>query len=628
MDFKYRALHGIKGIFRTYFIDRDCSPLLSHLSPRVTWFGTGSHEVAHSRAKVALLLEAERLSWQGHFDIIQQHYRSTAITPDCCCIQAELHLRQNDSSDLLPMELLLRISCVCCEAGDSMRIEQLHTSTLNIDQAEQEYVASQHTAEQNQRLRVLLDERTRELKQRNLELNAVLDNMSGAVCLYHLDDALTLIFCSAGFLSLIGRDGTPSGLRELMLENEAGHALANRRLLLQTHQDIELEYQVRRPDGSSCWLLEKGRKLPDGQIHAVLVDIGAHRQQMQVQQHNADSYRQALGAMYQFVLEVDLDQDIFLDVNSVSRHVNDPVSSSYSTRVQQALQVAHPEDIEIMRDTYDPDRIRARLKQDSGIHVAEYRKFLKQGGHEWRRCITIPVLDDGGVPDRLIFCVSSIDEQKRQQERIHHEAQTDHLTQLLNKFAIETRIEDCLQQDPGHHALLIIDIDNFKDINDTFGHLFGDAVLANLAMQLQQHFRSGDLLGRIGGDEFLVFMRHVGSPVQLVGKARELCRALRKTFRHTSRTCQISASIGIACTPRARCALHRAVYPCGPGALSRQGHGQEPLRPLFAQAARRTGRIPQPAGGARTVRHHPARRFAVRHRTGAALPGPRHGHGT
>ncbi|MCG9094500.1 hypothetical protein [Laribacter hongkongensis] len=91
MAFESRALSSLEEIFRTYFVDRDYSPLLSHLSPRVAWFGTGSHEVAHSRAKVALLLEAERLSWQGHFDIIQQHYRSTAITPDCCCIQAELH---------------------------------------------------------------------------------------------------------------------------------------------------------------------------------------------------------------------------------------------------------------------------------------------------------------------------------------------------------------------------------------------------------------------------------------------------------------------------------------------------------------------------------------------------------
>ncbi|MCG9123934.1 diguanylate cyclase [Laribacter hongkongensis] len=549
MAFESRALSSLKEIFRTYFVDRDYSPLLSHLSPRVAWFGTGSHEVAHSRAKVALLLEAERLSWQGHFDIIQQHYRSTAITPDCCCIQAELHLRQNDSSDLLPMELLLRISCVCCEAGDSMRIEQLHTSTPNTDQAEQEYVPSQRTAEQNQRLRALLDKRTRELNQRNLELNAVLDNMPGAVCLYHLDDALTLTFCSAGFLSLIGRDSTPSGLRELMLENEAGHALANRQLLLQANQDIELEYQVRRPDGSSCWLLEKGRRLPDGQIHAVLVDIGAHRQQMQVQQRNADSYRQALGAMYQLVFEVELERDSFMPITDVRSHIDIEMTSSFRTNAGRILRATLPEDQEIVRQTYFPECIHERLQKNTGIHISEYRKSLKQGGHEWRRCITIPVLDDGGVPDRLIFCVSSIDEQKRQQERIHHEAQTDHLTQLLNKFAIETRIEDCLQQDPGHHALLIIDIDNFKDINDTFGHLFGDAVLANLAMQLQQHFRSGDLLGRIGGDEFLVFMRHVGSPVQLVGKARELCQALRKTFRQTSRTCQISASIGIACTP-------------------------------------------------------------------------------
>ena len=104
--------------------------------------------------------------------------------------------------------------------------------------------------------------------------------------------------------------------------NEAGHALANRRLLLQANQDIELEYQIRRPDGSSCWLLEKGRRLPDGQIHAVLVDIGAHRQQMQVQQRNADSYRQALGAMYQLVFEVELERDSFMPITDVRSHID------------------------------------------------------------------------------------------------------------------------------------------------------------------------------------------------------------------------------------------------------------------------------------------------------------------
>lgn len=549
MDFESRALSSIKEILRTYFVDRDYTPLQACLAPHVSWFGTGSHEIAHSSQEAALLLEAERLSWPGHFDIVEQDYRSTVLTPESCCIQARFLLRQNDSTDLLPMEIPLRVSCVCREAEDALCIELLHASTPNAAQAEQEYLPSQHTATQNRRLRALLDERTQELNQRNLELNAVLDNMPGAVCLYRLDEELALTFCSAGFLRLIGCEAAPPSLQMLLLPETAGQALQERQNLLHSQNDIELEYQVRCHDGSTRWLLEKGRLLPDGRMHAVLVDISARRHAQAIQQRNTESYRQALGAMYQRVFEVDLEHDRFMCITDVAGHADFRLAGSYKENVELVLKVAHPDDLEIVRQTYDPACIRARLQRGATTHLTEYRKSLRQGGHEWRRCICIPVMNDEGALDRLIFCISSIDEQKRQQERIHHEARTDHLTQLLNKHAIETRIKDCLRQDPGHHALLIIDIDNFKDINDTFGHLFGDAVLANLAMQLQQHFRSGDLLGRIGGDEFLVFMRHIGLPGQLTDKAGDLCRTLRKTFRQTSRTCQISASIGIACTP-------------------------------------------------------------------------------
>lgn len=104
MDFESRALSSIKEILRTYFVDRDYTPLQACLAPHVSWFGTGSHEIAHSSQEAALLLEAERLSWPGHFDIVEQDYHSTALTPESCCIQARFLLRQNDSTDLLPME--------------------------------------------------------------------------------------------------------------------------------------------------------------------------------------------------------------------------------------------------------------------------------------------------------------------------------------------------------------------------------------------------------------------------------------------------------------------------------------------------------------------------------------------
>ncbi len=128
--------------------------------------------------------------------------------------------------------------------------------------------------------------------------------------------------------------------------------------------------------------------------------------------------------------------------------------------------------------------------------------------------------------------------------------QNDGLTGLYNKKMTETQIRKQLTSEPPlrNGALMIIDVDNFKSINDTFGHLYGDAVITQLGNSLRSIFQKSDILGRVGGDEFFIFLRNYNSLDILKHRAEEVCREFRKTYEQNGLTVDISASIGIATT--------------------------------------------------------------------------------
>ncbi len=135
----------------------------------------------------------------------------------------------------------------------------------------------------------------------------------------------------------------------------------------------------------------------------------------------------------------------------------------------------------------------------------------------------------------------------RQTERM---GQYDGLTGLYNKKMTESQIKKQLSSRPSlkNGALMIIDVDNFKSINDTFGHLYGDAVITQLGSGLRSIFQKSDILGRVGGDEFFVFLRNYNEKSVLEAKAKEVCAEFSKTFEQNSEIVKISASIGISTT--------------------------------------------------------------------------------
>lgn len=148
----------------------------------------------------------------------------------------------------------------------------------------------------------------------------------------------------------------------------------------------------------------------------------------------------------------------------------------------------------------------------------------------------------------LMMILHDIDSIKREEKELIYAAEQDVLTGLLNRSATMKRITRFLKEEgaSGTHALFMVDVDNFKSINDTFGHQMGDYVLADIAATLRHCFRESDISGRIGGDEFFILMKNVQSPDAVEKKAKELTEALQYVCSTSKSSVELSGSVGIS----------------------------------------------------------------------------------
>lgn len=128
----------------------------------------------------------------------------------------------------------------------------------------------------------------------------------------------------------------------------------------------------------------------------------------------------------------------------------------------------------------------------------------------------------------------------------------DFLTQLLNKDNLKYEIDDFLQTvegERGIHAFMIVDIDNFKNVYDQMGQIFADAVLKDITKRLKKLFREYDLIGRVGRDQFVIFIKGLESNDILPKRAESICNILKQDFESGDNLISVSGSVGISIYP-------------------------------------------------------------------------------
>lgn len=207
--------------------------------------------------------------------------------------------------------------------------------------------------------------------------------------------------------------------------------------------------------------------------------------------------------------------------------------------------VFHPDDRPLLMKKL------SRLEAASDYEVIDARVALAGGEYIWCRFRCTGIRDTAGELERVCGVMLNIDAEKRAEETLQSQAQRDGLTRLLNKKAARERAEEYLSRcsDATPCALLMIDLDHFKQVNDRLGHLFGDAVLSQTAGVLAKMFRDQDIVARIGGDEFMVLMRDVHGRDAVKSRCRRMIDELGSLFRSAARGVPLGCSIGIALSP-------------------------------------------------------------------------------
>lgn len=181
----------------------------------------------------------------------------------------------------------------------------------------------------------------------------------------------------------------------------------------------------------------------------------------------------------------------------------------------------------------------------------EFRLLNKRNEYEWCHVNGKSISEDKGLPIRVIGRIINIDAQKTEFDRLQFKAQRDEMTNVYNKNTVREMISETLQKCKKYerHALFVIDIDDFKHVNDTYGHLQGDYVLTSTISNMVSNFREEDIIGRIGGDEFVALMKNVTGREQIFNKAESICKVFNRTFTFNEEVVQVSCSIGIAIYP-------------------------------------------------------------------------------
>ncbi|NLG05409.1 MAG: diguanylate cyclase, partial [Clostridia bacterium] len=179
------------------------------------------------------------------------------------------------------------------------------------------------------------------------------------------------------------------------------------------------------------------------------------------------------------------------------------------------------------------------------------RMNLFESGYRWYRILGSSILGNEGYVTRMVGRITDIHEDKLKEIELEIKAEKDTLTQTYNKGATEHIITGILSDERNNHsdklhALLVIDLDNFKAINDNLGHAYGDLVLSEAAGKMKDMFKGHDVVGRVGGDEFVIFMYDVEDVRNVYIIARKLCKLLSTKYPCVTGDIPVTSSIGIA----------------------------------------------------------------------------------
>ncbi len=282
----------------------------------------------------------------------------------------------------------------------------------------------------------------------------------------------------------------------------------------------------------------------------VLLLIWVYRSQIaltQLAKDNERNFRFVSEQMNKYILEWDLINEEIKITGSFD-HIINSENKVVVIPKKQLHKYIHEDDLDFA--------VKAISSLKMGIKVSEIKLRVKHKYGHFIYCtfsgLPIKNTSKSKVFERAIGFMEDVDIQEREAALLKKLSELDPLTNVLNKSTTEKLIELAIlksKRELDKHCLLIVDIDNFKVLNNRLGHNYGDEVIKGLSQYLKANFRQHDIIGRLGGDQFYVFMRNVKSDELVEKKCANICGYLNEIHEENGVKARTSGSIGVSFFP-------------------------------------------------------------------------------
>lgn len=550
-DLKQEALLFVERLQTLYFEQRDLSTLLDAMALDTSWIGTGAMEICRNLndAKTALSLESQEAS--GSFTVTLSNFDVTIISENSCVVYGEIVAKPSDPH---LADVQNRLTAVCARTSEGMKLLHVHMSVPDVDLEDGRFYLDNDSSGQRETLRSRAQKTAYELRARNDQLEALTENIPGGVHQCEYNDSMTFLSMSTSFLTLVGyseheiRHRFHNNFSEMIYPDDLPRIKAEMTQQLLCGDALEIEYRIVRGDGKLLWILDQGKRatLSDDSrcFYCVLIDITREKEEREELRLTLERHQIILDQTTDIIFEWDITADtLTFSSNWQKKFGYEPIHDNISNEVPLSMNI-HASDM--------PAFIKIMEDSTAGIPFSETEFRIRDiwGAYKWHRIRATVQYDSQHRPVKAVGVILDIDADKMQKEQLLDQAQRDPLTSLYNKTAVRELVTTLISagKGDGFQALLIIDVDNFKGVNDTFGHLCGDSLLCDVSMVLRSHFRATDIVGRIGGDEFLVFLPDVSSESDTAKKISALLEKLG-ALRPAKDCPPISCSIGAALFP-------------------------------------------------------------------------------
>lgn len=358
-----------------------------------------------------------------------------------------------------------------------------------------------------------------DLEETSLELDTIAENLPGGLAVFEVEEqSLRLLYGNDTYFRLLGatRASKADELRKAVSHEDYARYCELTRLSAAERKPFKFTFGVAGKNGTRwCEATTKIFKEKQGVpiSLAIIVDVTERKRYEQELALTAQRYKLIEDCTNETLFEYDPASDVVIIPGAAEgRRARIEHFRELSGRITEQ---------ESGYASFD-DGLRAVLERPCSGSV-DFRTDAISGHTSWYKATYVSVPDENGIPLRIIGKIRNVTAEREERSRLKRLATIDLMTDLLNKSAFKQAVDEFLSTlgHSGHHAVILMDIDDFKAINDTYGHPFGDTVIFETSHMLRGFFRSSDLIGRISGDEFMALLKDI-SREEAIAKGREI----------------------------------------------------------------------------------------------------------